>query len=427
MFNVELAAQRINGVVIGPGDTFSFNDEVGEVSYRSGYKKGYGISQDGDDVVTIPSEGGGICQVATTLFQSVFWAGYPIVERNWHLYWIPRYGQRPRGLKGLDATIDQVYDQDGKLLYAVDLRWRNNTEAPVLIVAETERQGDRGLAARAPAALAGQGRRAEDRARRQGRHQGGPPARPVAAERRRADGRARRGRLPGHDRALDLRRREADRRDPAGLDLPPVAQRLPGRRRGARAAARGSRIARPRPASAADPAAERDNAVRLARSADRDAAPPATATPPPPPRRAHVRRPPAAAAPADRAARAHAPTPLRTAGVLQRQPRADPDASSGRSAPAYCVGFWQTTIRRPPSSAWTSRRCPPALTTTRKPSRDHLRVDLARLAAPERAVAPVDPLDPLDRDLVDRHVERPRRLGRARPARSDPASSRSPP
>jgi vancomycin resistance protein YoaR len=138
MFNVELATQRINGVVVGPGETFSFNDEVGEVSYRSGYKKGYGISQDGDDIVTIPSEGGGICQVATTVFQSVFWAGYPIVERNWHLYWIPRYGQRPRGLKGLDATIDQVYDPEGKLLYAIDLRWRNNTEAPVLLVAETD-------------------------------------------------------------------------------------------------------------------------------------------------------------------------------------------------------------------------------------------------------------------------------------------------
>lgn len=138
MFNVELATQRVNGVVVGPGDSFSFNDEVGEVSYRSGYKKGYGISQDGDDVVTIPSEGGGICQVATTVFQSVFWAGYPIVERNWHLYWIPRYGAPPRGLKGLDATIDQVYDKDYKLLYAVDLRWRNNTEAPVLLVAQAD-------------------------------------------------------------------------------------------------------------------------------------------------------------------------------------------------------------------------------------------------------------------------------------------------
>ena len=48
-------------------------------------------------MVTIPSEGGGICQVATTLFQSVFWSGYQITERNWHSYWIPRYGLAPRG------------------------------------------------------------------------------------------------------------------------------------------------------------------------------------------------------------------------------------------------------------------------------------------------------------------------------------------
>ena len=139
-FNVELAASRLNGVVVPPGATFSFNEAVGEVSYRAGYRRGYGISRDGDEVVTIPSEGGGICQVATTLFQSVVWAGYPVVERNWHLYWIPRYGERPKGMKGLDATIDQVFDRDGKLLYAIDLRWRNNTEAPVLVMAETDGQ-----------------------------------------------------------------------------------------------------------------------------------------------------------------------------------------------------------------------------------------------------------------------------------------------
>jgi vancomycin resistance protein YoaR len=138
VFNVELAASRLNGVVVPPGATFSFNDAVGEVSYRAGYRRGFGIGRDGDEVVTIPSEGGGICQVATTLFQGVFWAGYPVVERNWHLYWIPRYGQAPKGLKGLDATIDQIHDRDGKLLHAIDLRWRNNTEAPVLVTAETD-------------------------------------------------------------------------------------------------------------------------------------------------------------------------------------------------------------------------------------------------------------------------------------------------
>jgi vancomycin resistance protein YoaR len=140
MHNVELAASRLNGVVVAPGAVFSFNESVGEVSYRSGYKRGFGISREDGEVVTIPSEGGGICQVATTLFQSVFWGGYQVVERNWHSYWIPRYGQKPRGLKGLDATVDQVYDVHGKLAYAVDLRWRNNTEAPILVMAETDGQ-----------------------------------------------------------------------------------------------------------------------------------------------------------------------------------------------------------------------------------------------------------------------------------------------
>jgi vancomycin resistance protein YoaR len=135
-YNVELAAQRINGVIVPPGGIFSFNDEVGEVSYRSGYKRGWGISRDeSGGVVTIPSEGGGICQVATTVFHAVFWSGYQIVERNWHGYWIPRYGLPPKGMKGLDATIDQVYDKDGRLVSETDLRFKNNTDAPLLLQA----------------------------------------------------------------------------------------------------------------------------------------------------------------------------------------------------------------------------------------------------------------------------------------------------
>ncbi|MBI2939817.1 MAG: VanW family protein [Chloroflexi bacterium] len=137
MYNVELAVSRINGTLIAPGETFSFNQAAGEVSYRSGYKQAYGITQSGDEVQTIPSEGGGICQVATTVFQAAFWAGLPMVERNWHLYWIPRYGQPPRGLTGLDATIDQVYDKNYNLLYAVDLRFTNSTEGYLLLQART--------------------------------------------------------------------------------------------------------------------------------------------------------------------------------------------------------------------------------------------------------------------------------------------------
>ena len=140
MHNVELAAARLHGVVVPPGQTFSFNETVGEVSYRNGYKKGYGITQREGEVITIPSEGGGICQVATTLFQSVFWAGLPVVERNWHLYWIPRYGRAPNGITGLDATVDQVFDKNYNLLYEVDFKFQNNTGNYLLIQTEADKE-----------------------------------------------------------------------------------------------------------------------------------------------------------------------------------------------------------------------------------------------------------------------------------------------
>ena len=99
---------------------------------------GWGIINTKDGPETVPSEAGGICQVSTTLFQALFWAGYQIEERNWHLYWIDRYGQPPAGLKGLDATVDQVYDRNGKLVYAIDLKFKNTTPYPILIEAKTD-------------------------------------------------------------------------------------------------------------------------------------------------------------------------------------------------------------------------------------------------------------------------------------------------
>ncbi|HYI16134.1 MAG TPA: VanW family protein, partial [Thermomicrobiales bacterium] len=86
---------------------------VGAVTYDNGYRTGYGIvGTSNGSISTIPSVGGGICQVATTVFQSVFRSGMPIEERSWHLYWIPRYGQPPSGMKGLDATVDDAYGLD---------------------------------------------------------------------------------------------------------------------------------------------------------------------------------------------------------------------------------------------------------------------------------------------------------------------------
>ena len=121
VFNVQLAAQRINGTLIPPNSTFSFNKALGPATVANGFRLGYGIRVNGEgDPETVPSEAGGICQVATTLFHAVFWAGYPIAERHNHSYWIAKYGAPPRGLKGLDATVDD--------LSGLDFKFRNPTD-----------------------------------------------------------------------------------------------------------------------------------------------------------------------------------------------------------------------------------------------------------------------------------------------------------
>jgi vancomycin resistance protein YoaR len=128
--NIQLAAARLNGVVVPPGGTFSFNKEVGPTTLEAGFEWGFGLTTGGESgaVHTVPSVAGGICQVATTLFQPVFWAGYQLEERYWHLYWIPSYASR--GFVGLDATVDS----DAGL----DLKWINPTADPVLIQASTD-------------------------------------------------------------------------------------------------------------------------------------------------------------------------------------------------------------------------------------------------------------------------------------------------
>jgi vancomycin resistance protein YoaR len=112
--NIALAAKRLNGVVVPPGGMFSFNKELGPTTLDAGFKMGFGISNAGGSVKTVPSVAGGICQVATTLFHAVFWSGYQIEERNWHLYWIPSYTSK--GVVGLDATVDEEANLDFKFI-----------------------------------------------------------------------------------------------------------------------------------------------------------------------------------------------------------------------------------------------------------------------------------------------------------------------
>lgn len=122
--NIALAAARINGVLIAPGETFSFNQTVGDISAATGYKQAYVIKEGR----TVLDDGGGVCQVSTTLFRAALDAGLPVVERHAHSYRVGYYEQG--GWKpGFDATV-----------YApsYDLKIRNDTPTHILIQATTD-------------------------------------------------------------------------------------------------------------------------------------------------------------------------------------------------------------------------------------------------------------------------------------------------
>ncbi len=124
--NVALAAGKINGTLVKPGDTFSFNQALGDVSQFTGYEQAYIISQG----KTILGDGGGVCQVSTTLFRALLKAGLPITERTAHAYRVGYYEQGSP--PGLDAT---VYGP------APDLKFVNDTPGYILIeaLADTKR------------------------------------------------------------------------------------------------------------------------------------------------------------------------------------------------------------------------------------------------------------------------------------------------
>ncbi|MCK4777400.1 MAG: VanW family protein, partial [Actinomycetia bacterium] len=112
--NIHLLADTLNNMIIAPGVKFSFNERVGDRTADKGYKKAPTIV-DGELVDTF---GGGVCQVGTTFFNTVFFAGLPIKERHNHSYYISSYP------KGRDATVSYG---------SLDLKFVNNTEGHILI------------------------------------------------------------------------------------------------------------------------------------------------------------------------------------------------------------------------------------------------------------------------------------------------------
>ncbi|NYE35321.1 vancomycin resistance protein YoaR [Nocardioides cavernae] len=112
--NIGRAAEIIDGTLLKPGETFSLNDTVGERTEANGFTKGYVIS----DGILVQDLGGGVSQMATTLFNAMFFAGLEDVEHKPHSFYIDRYPV------GREATVAWG---------AVDLRFTNDTPYGVLI------------------------------------------------------------------------------------------------------------------------------------------------------------------------------------------------------------------------------------------------------------------------------------------------------
>ncbi|MBZ0277656.1 MAG: VanW family protein, partial [Anaerolineae bacterium] len=116
--NIAEAASRFDGVVIAPGEEFSFNTILGDISPETGFVQGKIIF--GGQTVT--GVGGGVCQVSTTAFRAALSAGFPIVERNSHGYRVGFY--EINSVPGLDAAIFQP---------TADFRFINDTPYSLLI------------------------------------------------------------------------------------------------------------------------------------------------------------------------------------------------------------------------------------------------------------------------------------------------------
>lgn len=115
--NIGLAAKTVTGSVVGPGEVFSQNESVGPYTEERGYEEGSGYV--GNTIVK--SMGGGVCKVATTIYNTAILSDLDIVERYNHSMPVPYV----------------PYGQDAAVAFgSKDLKFKNNTDSPVLIWAQ---------------------------------------------------------------------------------------------------------------------------------------------------------------------------------------------------------------------------------------------------------------------------------------------------
>jgi vancomycin resistance protein YoaR len=120
--NIKVGAAKLNGVLIAPGEEFSLNKTLGDISGATGYLPELVIKGN----KTVPEFGGGLCQIATTMFRVALDAGAPIIERRAHTYRVVYYEPA-----GIDATIYSP---------SPDFKFLNDTPAYLLL--QTKIEGD---------------------------------------------------------------------------------------------------------------------------------------------------------------------------------------------------------------------------------------------------------------------------------------------
>lgn len=115
--NLEISSNAVNGTFVAPGETFSMVQQVQNLDYKEAY-----VIVDGKEV---SADGGGLCQVTSTLYNAVLYAGLPVVERQPHDSVLPYI--RP----GMDATV--WYGDTTTTADDVDMKFKNNTDGYILL------------------------------------------------------------------------------------------------------------------------------------------------------------------------------------------------------------------------------------------------------------------------------------------------------
>lgn len=116
--NIAVSASKFDGVIIAPGEEFSFNTLLGDLSYENGFVDAKVIVAE----ATTDGIGGGVCQVSTTIFRAAYSAGFPITELHSHSYRVGYYELNAQ--PGFDASI---WTPDA------DFRFVNNTDYHILL------------------------------------------------------------------------------------------------------------------------------------------------------------------------------------------------------------------------------------------------------------------------------------------------------